>query len=160
MKDSAIVPLRLPLPSVTIACWATRPSVHQSLRRLCSRLCQVLRRTRRSRLPLRQDIGAHLWEAEPPRFWRIYKPILSRSRAYLKTPSLNCGPRSELLLRCVWRFDRGSYSVLIKLFSKLTRQTEDLKDGRERLRLENESLNNVVTRKERLLQEVSQICLD
>jgi hypothetical protein len=29
-----------------------------------------------------------------------------------------------------------------------------LKDGRERLRLENESLNNVVSRKDRLLQEV------
>lgn len=39
-------------------------------------------------------------------------------------------------------------------FVKLTRQTEDLKDGRERLRLENEGLNNVVARKERLLQEV------
>lgn len=37
---------------------------------------------------------------------------------------------------------------------QLTRQVEDLKDGRERLRLENESLNNVVARKERLLQEV------
>ena len=37
---------------------------------------------------------------------------------------------------------------------QLTRQTEDLKDGRERLRLENEGLNNVVARKERLLQEV------
>lgn len=40
--------------------------------------------------------------------------------------------------------------------AQLTRQTEDLKDGRERLRLENEGLNNVVARKERLLQEVSQ----
>ncbi|TDL23580.1 hypothetical protein BD410DRAFT_820587 [Rickenella mellea] len=38
--------------------------------------------------------------------------------------------------------------------AQLTRQTEDLKDGRERLRLENEGLNNVVSRKERLLQEV------
>lgn len=40
--------------------------------------------------------------------------------------------------------------------AQLTRQTEDLKEGRERLRLENEGLNNVVARKERLLQEVSQ----
>lgn len=39
--------------------------------------------------------------------------------------------------------------------AQLTRQTEDLKEGRERLRLENEGLNNVVARKERLLQEVS-----
>lgn len=38
--------------------------------------------------------------------------------------------------------------------SQLTRQTEDLKEVRERLRLENEGLNNVVVRKERLLQEV------
>lgn len=38
--------------------------------------------------------------------------------------------------------------------SQLTRQTEDLKEVRERLRLENEGLNNVVARKERLLQEV------
>jgi chromosome segregation ATPase len=38
--------------------------------------------------------------------------------------------------------------------AQLTRQTEDLKDSRERLRLENEGLNNVVARKERLLQEV------
>ncbi|KAF7356442.1 hypothetical protein MVEN_00977300 [Mycena venus] len=33
--------------------------------------------------------------------------------------------------------------------AQLTRQTEDLKEGRERLRLENEGLNNVVARKER-----------
>jgi len=38
--------------------------------------------------------------------------------------------------------------------AQLTRQVEDLKDGRDRLRLENEALNNVVARKERLLQEV------
>ncbi|KIY49933.1 hypothetical protein FISHEDRAFT_65051 [Fistulina hepatica ATCC 64428] len=38
--------------------------------------------------------------------------------------------------------------------AQLTRQTEDLREGRERLRLENEGLNNVVARKERLLQEV------
>jgi hypothetical protein len=44
--------------------------------------------------------------------------------------------------------------------AQLTRQTEDLKEGRERLRLENEGLNNVVARKERLLQEVrNHICL-
>ncbi|KAF5351343.1 hypothetical protein D9758_008029 [Tetrapyrgos nigripes] len=41
-----------------------------------------------------------------------------------------------------------------KTVAQLTRQTEDLKEGRERLRLENEGLNNVVARKERLLQEV------
>lgn len=41
--------------------------------------------------------------------------------------------------------------------SQLTRQTEDLKEARERLRLENEGLNNVVARKERLLQEVGSI---
>lgn len=38
--------------------------------------------------------------------------------------------------------------------SSLTRQSEDYKESRERLRLENEGLNNVVARKERLLQEV------
>jgi hypothetical protein len=38
--------------------------------------------------------------------------------------------------------------------AQLTRLTEDLKEGRERLRLENEGLNAVVARKERLLQEV------
>ncbi|KAF9472857.1 hypothetical protein BDN70DRAFT_886506 [Pholiota conissans] len=38
--------------------------------------------------------------------------------------------------------------------AQLTRQAEDYKEGRERLRLENEGLNNVVARKERLLQEV------
>lgn len=43
--------------------------------------------------------------------------------------------------------------------AQLTRQTEDLKEVRERLRLENEGLNNVVARKERLLQEV-RITLD
>jgi len=42
--------------------------------------------------------------------------------------------------------------------AQLTRQTEDLKEGRERLRLENEGLNNVVARKERLLQEVCSPC--
>jgi hypothetical protein len=43
--------------------------------------------------------------------------------------------------------------------AQLTRQTEDLKEGRERLRLENEGLNNVVARKERLLQEVRELIL-
>ncbi|CAE7092419.1 unnamed protein product [Rhizoctonia solani] len=43
-----------------------------------------------------------------------------------------------------------------RTIAQLTRQTEDLKDGRERLRIENESLNNVVSRKERLLQEAGQ----
>jgi hypothetical protein len=43
---------------------------------------------------------------------------------------------------------------------QLTRQTEDLKEGRDRLRLENEGLNNVVARKERLLQEVCDIAVD
>ncbi|KAI0036194.1 hypothetical protein K488DRAFT_41629, partial [Vararia minispora EC-137] len=38
--------------------------------------------------------------------------------------------------------------------AQLTRQTEDLKEARERLRLENEGLNAVVARKERLLQEI------
>lgn len=38
--------------------------------------------------------------------------------------------------------------------AQLTRENEDLKDGRERLRLENESLTNVVSRKDRLLQEL------
>ncbi|KAF8677647.1 hypothetical protein RHS04_05952 [Rhizoctonia solani] len=42
-----------------------------------------------------------------------------------------------------------------RTIAQLTRQTEDLKDGRERLRIENESLNNVVARKERLLQEAA-----
>jgi phage host-nuclease inhibitor protein Gam len=42
--------------------------------------------------------------------------------------------------------------------AQLTRQTEDLKEVRERLRLENEGLNNVVARKERLLQEVRSLC--
>ena len=44
--------------------------------------------------------------------------------------------------------------------ASLTRQTEDLKESRERLRLENEGLNNVVARKERLLQEVRPLKLD
>jgi hypothetical protein len=38
--------------------------------------------------------------------------------------------------------------------AQFTRQTECLKEVRERLRLENKGLNNVVSRKERLLQEV------
>ncbi|EJU03752.1 hypothetical protein DACRYDRAFT_105908 [Dacryopinax primogenitus] len=38
--------------------------------------------------------------------------------------------------------------------AQLTRQNEDLKDGRERMRIEIENLNNVVARKERLLQEL------
>ncbi|TFK71441.1 hypothetical protein BDN72DRAFT_817569 [Pluteus cervinus] len=38
--------------------------------------------------------------------------------------------------------------------AQLTRLSEDLKESRERLRLENEGLNNVVARKERLLQEI------
>lgn len=38
------------------------------------------------------------------------------------------------------------------LMLQLTRQTEDLKETRERMRIECEGLNNVVARKERLLQ--------
>lgn len=34
---------------------------------------------------------------------------------------------------------------------QLTRQTEDLKETRERMRIETEGLNNVIARKERLL---------
>ncbi|KAG9047537.1 hypothetical protein FS837_002061 [Tulasnella sp. UAMH 9824] len=49
---------------------------------------------------------------------------------------------------------RQQLRVSQRSVASLTRQVEDLKDGRERLRLENESLNNVVSRKERLLQEV------
>lgn len=49
---------------------------------------------------------------------------------------------------------KAQLRVSQRTVAQLTRQTEDLKDGRERLRLENEGLNNVVARKERLLQEV------
>lgn len=44
--------------------------------------------------------------------------------------------------------------------AQLTRQAEDYKDSRDRLRVENEGLNNVVARKERLLQEVCALKLD
>ena len=50
---------------------------------------------------------------------------------------------------------KGQLRASQRQVSTLTRQTEDLKEARERLRLENEGLNNVVARKERLLQEVS-----
>lgn len=50
---------------------------------------------------------------------------------------------------------KGQLRLSQRQVSQLTRQVEDLKDARERLRLENEGLNNVVARKERLLQEVS-----
>lgn len=50
---------------------------------------------------------------------------------------------------------RGQLRASQRQASMLTRQVEDLKEARERLRLENEGLNNVVARKERLLQEVS-----
>jgi len=49
---------------------------------------------------------------------------------------------------------KGQLRLSQRQVSQLTRQTEDLKEVRERLRLENEGLNNVVARKERLLQEV------
>jgi len=49
---------------------------------------------------------------------------------------------------------KGQLRLSQRQVSQLTRQVEDLKEGRERLRLENEGLNNVVARKERLLQEV------
>ncbi|ORY29368.1 hypothetical protein BCR39DRAFT_175626 [Naematelia encephala] len=41
-----------------------------------------------------------------------------------------------------------------RVIESLTRQTEDLKETRERMRMECEGLNNVIARKERLLQEV------
>ncbi|EGN96992.1 hypothetical protein SERLA73DRAFT_185255 [Serpula lacrymans var. lacrymans S7.3] len=49
---------------------------------------------------------------------------------------------------------KGQLRVSQRTVAQLTRQTEDLKESRERLRLENEGLNNVVARKERLLQEL------
>ncbi|GJJ11307.1 hypothetical protein Clacol_005539 [Clathrus columnatus] len=49
---------------------------------------------------------------------------------------------------------KAQLRVSQRTVAQLTRQNEDLKEGRERLRLENEGLNNVVARKERLLQEV------
>jgi hypothetical protein len=49
---------------------------------------------------------------------------------------------------------KGQLRLSQRSVAQLTRQTEDLKEVRERLRLENEGLNNVVSRKERLLQEV------
>ncbi|KIP01856.1 hypothetical protein PHLGIDRAFT_26828 [Phlebiopsis gigantea 11061_1 CR5-6] len=49
---------------------------------------------------------------------------------------------------------KGQLRLSQRQVSQLTRQSEDLKEVRERLRLENEGLNNVVARKERLLQEV------
>lgn len=49
---------------------------------------------------------------------------------------------------------RSQLRLAQRSVAQLTRANEDLKDGRERLRLENESLNNVVARKERLLQEM------
>lgn len=53
---------------------------------------------------------------------------------------------------------KGQLRLSQRQVSQLTRQVEDLKEVRERLRLENEGLNNVVARKERLLQEVSPFC--
>ncbi|ORX37364.1 hypothetical protein BD324DRAFT_625854 [Kockovaella imperatae] len=41
-----------------------------------------------------------------------------------------------------------------RLIGSLTRQNEDLKETKERMRVEVEGLNNVISRKERLLQEV------
>ena len=55
---------------------------------------------------------------------------------------------------------KGQLRLSQRQVSQLTRQTEDLKEVRERLRLENEGLNNVVARKERLLQEVSAVLND
>ena len=52
---------------------------------------------------------------------------------------------------------KGQLKLSQRQISSLTRLTEDLKETRERLRLENEGLNNVVARKERLLQEVSRV---
>ncbi|EJD47933.1 hypothetical protein AURDEDRAFT_183690 [Auricularia subglabra TFB-10046 SS5] len=49
---------------------------------------------------------------------------------------------------------KGQLRQSQRTVAQLTRQTEDLKEGRERLRIEIEGLNNVVARKERLLQEV------
>ena len=49
---------------------------------------------------------------------------------------------------------KGQLHLSQRSLAQITRQTEDLKEVRERLRLENEGLNNVVSRKERLLQEV------
>lgn len=49
---------------------------------------------------------------------------------------------------------RAQLRLSQRMVAQLTRQTEDMKESRERLRLENEGLNNVVARKERLLQEV------
>lgn len=49
---------------------------------------------------------------------------------------------------------KGQLRGAQRTVANLTRQNEELKDGRERLRVENEGLNTVVSRKERLLQEL------
>ncbi|KAG9055837.1 hypothetical protein FS842_001011 [Serendipita sp. 407] len=54
---------------------------------------------------------------------------------------------------------RSQLRLAQRSVAQLTRQNEDLKDGRERLRLQNESLNGVVARKERLLQEMEEVNL-
>ncbi|CCA71886.1 hypothetical protein PIIN_05821 [Serendipita indica DSM 11827] len=51
---------------------------------------------------------------------------------------------------------RSQLRLAQRSVAQLTRQNEDLKDSRERLRLQNENLNSVVARKERLLQEATE----
>ncbi|KAH8929652.1 hypothetical protein BT69DRAFT_1256013 [Atractiella rhizophila] len=56
-------------------------------------------------------------------------------------------------VRSVLESTRGQLRISQRAVEALTRTSEDLKDGKERLRLENEGLSKMVSRKERMLEE-------
>jgi len=87
------------------------------------------------------------------------QPLPSPSKRYSLTPGGTTKVLADLQTgvvnaRNALENTKGQLRMSQRTVASLTRQTEDLKEARERLRLENEGLNNVVARKERLLQEV------
>ncbi|KAF8645052.1 hypothetical protein AX16_008110 [Volvariella volvacea WC 439] len=89
--------------------------------------------------------------------------LLATTAAYTRRSSLTPGGTTKVLAdlqtgvvnaRNALENTRAQLRVSQRTVAQLTRQNEDLKEAKERLRLQNEGLNNVVARKERLLQEV------
>lgn len=91
---------------------------------------------------------------ESPQHVSVRRPSPSRSSGGNTTKVLADLQAGVTNARAALENTRAQLRASQRTVAQLTRQNEDLRDGKERMRLENEGLRNVVSRKERLLQEV------
>ncbi len=85
------------------------------------------------------------------------------SKSHLRKPSAGMGASGKVIESLTREVEaskghlervKAELRASQRLIGQFTRQTEDLKETKERMRFEAEGLNNVITRKERLLEEV------